>query len=287
MNKSASVLQGNAAARLFGAIACLLLLTLAAYGQGDRGSVTGTITDPSGGVTPNASIDVKNVETGAVFHGGASGTGNYVIPLPAGKYQMTVTVPGFKKYVRENVQVQVASATRQDIVLELGAVNDTVTITDTAPLMKTESGEISHTVTTDEVNQLPVLTISGGGVFGATPMGNIRNPLQESILLPGVAFANDQALVVNGMPSNSESIRIDGQESTSTIWKVAQQNSQGSVDAIQEVAVQTSNFAAEYGQAAGGYFNYTMKSGTNQLHGSAYDFFVNEFLNAGLPFTGP
>ncbi len=285
MTKSASILPGNAAARLFCAIACFLLFALAAYGQGDRGSVTGTITDPSGGVTPNASIDVKNVDTGAVFHGGASGTGNYVIPLPAGKYQMTVTVPGFKKYVRENVQVQVASATRQDIVLELGAVNDTVTITDVAPLMKTESGEISHTVTTDEVNQLPVLTIAGGSWFGATGMGNIRNPLQESILLPGVAFSNDQALVVNGMPSNSETIRIDGQESTSTIWKVLQQNSQGSVDAIQEVAVQTSNFAAEYGQAAGGYFNYTMKSGTNQLHGSAYDFFVNEFLNAGLPFT--
>jgi hypothetical protein len=115
-----------------------------AYGQGDRGSITGTITDPSGGVTPNAPIDVKNVETGAVFHGGTSGTGNYVIPVPVGTYQMTVAVPGFKKYIRENVEVRVASATRQDIVLELGAVNDTVTVTDTAPLMKTESGEISH-----------------------------------------------------------------------------------------------------------------------------------------------
>ena len=85
--------------------------------------------------------------------------------------------------------------------------------------------------------------------------------------------------------SNSESIRTEGQDSTSTIWKVSQQNSQGSVDAIQEVAVQTSNFAPEYGQAAGGYFNYTMKSGTNQFHGSGYDYLANEALNAGLPFT--
>ncbi len=129
------------------------------------------------------------------------------------------------------------------------------------------------------------MTTAGGSWFGAMGMGNIRNPLQEIILLPGVAFANDQSLVVNGLPSNSESIRIEGQDSTSTIWKVEQQNSQGGMDAIQEVAIQTSNFAAEFGQAAGGYFNYTMKSGTNQFHGSGYDYFVNEFLNAGLPFT--
>ncbi len=96
------------------------------------------------------------------------------------------------------------------------------------------------------------------------------------ILLPGTAFQNDLAVVVNGLPANSENIRIEGQDSTSNIWKIAQQNSQGGVDAIQEVAIQTSNFAAEFGQAAGGYFNYTMKSGTNKFHGSGYDYFVNE-----------
>ncbi len=109
-------------------------------------------------------------------------------------------------------------------------------------------------------------------------MGNIRNPLQEMILLPGTAFTNDTAVVVNGLPANSENIRIEGQDSTSNIWKIAQQNSQGSVDAIQEVAIQTSNFNAEYGQAAGGYFNYTMKSGTNTVPWRRYDYFVNEGL---------
>ena len=113
-------------------------------------------------------------------------------------------------------------------------------------------------------------------------MGNIRNPLQISGLLPGVSFGNDKSMVVNGLPSNSEAIRIEGQDSTGNIWKVLQQLSQGaSVDAIQEVSVQTSNFAAEYGQVGGGYFNFTMKSGTNQFHGSGYDYFVNEALNAG------
>jgi hypothetical protein len=275
------VLRANVALRSASVVASLLLCALAAFGQGNRGSITGTITDPQGGVTPNASIDVKNMDTGELFHGGASGTGNYVIPVPVGKYELSVTASGFKKYVRENLEVVGATDTRIDVRLELGATTDTITITDEAPLLKTESGEISHTITADEVSQLPVLTTNGGG----GPFGNIRDPLQEIVLLPGTAYVNGLAIVVNGLPANSENIRIEGQDSTSNIWKIAQQNSQGSVEAIQEVAIQTSNFAAEYGQAAGGYFNYTMKSGTNSFHGSGYDFFVNEALNAGTPFT--
>ena len=275
------VLRANFGLRTVSVVAFVLLGALAAFGQGNRGSLTGTITDPQGGVTPNASVDVKNMDTGELFHGGASSTGNYVIPVPVGKYELSVTAAGFKKYVRENLEVEGATDTRVDVRLELGATTDTITITDEAPLLKTESGEISHTITTDEVSQLPVLTTNGGG----GPFGNIRDPLQEIILLPGTAYVNGLAIVVNGLPANSENIRIEGQDSTSNIWKIAQQNSQGSVEAIQEVAIQTSNFAAEYGQAAGGYFNYTMKSGTNQYHGSGYDYFVNEALNAGLPFT--
>jgi len=267
--------------RCLAALVGLLLAALAAFGQGGNGSITGTIADSSGAVVPNVSIQVKNSETGTVFNGGTSSTGNYVVSVPAGKYELTVTASGFKKYVRSNMVVETASNTRLDVTLEVGAVSDTVTVTDVAPLMKTESGEVSHTMATHDVNDLPLLTTNGGG--GA--FGNIRDPLQEIVLLPGTAYQNGLAVVVNGLPANSESIRIEGQDSTSNIWKIAQQNSQGSVDAIQEVAVQTSNFNAEYGQAAGGYFNYTMKSGTNSFHGSAYDYLVNEALNAGLPFT--
>ena len=273
--------SGRFALRCVSVVACLLLLALAAFGQGGNGTITGTITDASGGVAPNVSIDAKNSDTGAVFHGGTSATGNYVIPVPAGKYEITITASGFKKYVRSNITVVTAADTRQDVSLDVGATSETVQVTDVAPLMKTESGEVSHTISTADVNDLPVLTTNGGG----GPFGNIRDPLQEIILLPGTTYQNGAAIVVNGLPANSENIRIDGQDSTSNIWKIAQQNSQGGVDAIQEVAVQTSNFAAEFGQAAGGYFNYTMKSGTNVFHGSGYDYFVNEALNAGLPFT--
>src|SRR5215475_13877731 len=265
----------------------LLLLVLAgAFAQSTNGTITGTISDPSGAVVPTAQIEVKNQDTGIVYRGGTSSTGNFVIPVPAGNYELTVNAMGFKKYVQQNIQVVVAADTRKDVKLEVGQASDVVTVTEAAPLLKTESGEMSHLVTINDADNLPVLTIAGGGYTGATTMGNIRNPLQTSLLLPGVAFANDMELVVNGLPSNSESIRIEGQDSTGTIWKVYQQRSQPeSVDAIQEVAVQTSNWAAEYGQAGGGYFNFTMKSGTNQLHGSAYDYLVNEAFNAGLPWT--
>jgi hypothetical protein len=267
--------------RCLTALACLLLFALAAYGQGGNGSITGTVTDSSGAVAPNVSLAAKNTDTGVVYPGGTSNTGNYVVSVPAGKYELTVTAAGFKKFVRSNMVVQTASDTRLDVTLEVGAINDTITVTTEAPLLKTESGEVSHTMQTSDVTDLPVLTTNGGG--GA--YGNIRDPLQEIVLLPGTSYTNGLAVVVNGLPANSENIRIEGQDSTSNIWKIAQQNSQGGVDAIQEVAVQTSNFSAEYGQAAGGYFNYTMKSGTNAWHGSGYDYFVNEALNAGLPFT--
>ena len=274
-------------ASLYAKFTCLLVFALVAFGQGDRGSITGTIIDPQNAAVPTASIDVKNTSTGEVFHGGTSSTGNYVIPVPTGKYEVTVTAQGFKKFVRTNVEVAVATDSRVDVKLDLGGVTETVTVTEQAPLMKTESGEVSHTVSTEDVTQLPVLTTNGSG--GATGMGNIRDPLQEIVLLPGATYARDffggSEVTINGLPSNSENIRIDGQDANYNIWKIQQQNSQGGVDAIQEVAVQTSNYNAEYGQAAGGYFNYTMKSGTNTFHGSAYDYFVNEALNAGLPFT--
>ena len=198
------------------AAAIILLAGATAFAQSNQGTITGAISDPVGAVIAAAQIQVKNSETGVVYNGGTSSTGNYVIVVPAGIYEITVTVPGFKKYVQSNVQVVVATDTRKDVKLDIGAATEQVTVADSAPLLKTESGEMSHVVETREVVDLPLLTISGGGYAGATAGGNIRNPLQTSALLPGVAFGNDMEVVVNGLPSNSETIRIEGQDSTGT-----------------------------------------------------------------------
>jgi len=257
-----------------------------AAGQSDRGTITGTISDPAGAVVQGAKIEVKNQDTGQVFQGGTSATGNYVIAMPAGRYSLTVTVQGFKKYVRENLQVAVATDTRQDVTLEVGAATESVTVTEEAPLLKTESGEVSHNVSSEEADNLPVLTLNGPTAFLASNgFGNIRDPLAVTQLLPGVTYSPDGGISVNGLPASSEAIRIEGQDATDGLWNQKTQINQSGMDAIQEVAIQTSNFAAEYGQAGGGYLNLTMKSGANQYHGSLYMYTVNEALNAGLPFT--
>jgi Carboxypeptidase regulatory-like domain len=262
-------------------ITVLLLCCTAAFAQSDRGTITGEISDPAGAVVAGALVEAKNAASGAVFQAASTNTGNYTLSqLPAGDYDLTVAVAGFKKYVRPNITVQVAGTLRIDVSLEVGSASESVTVTEAAPLLKTESGELSHNMTTDRVDSLPLINLGyGSGV------GNVRNPLQAINLVPGSAFANDNTLRVNGLPANTQSIRIEGQDATNGQHREFNQVNQASLDAIQEVSVQVSNYAAEYGQAGGGYFNYTMKSGTNQLHGSAYDYFVNEVLNAGTPFT--
>ena len=183
--------------------------------------------------------------------------------------------------------VEVAGTLRVDASLEVGTASESVTVTEVVRQLKTEGGEVSHNVSTDTLNNLPILTLVGAaaGIGSANSLGNIRNPLASVQLLPGARITTDTIMRINGMPSNSQSINIEGQDATNGFFKQQNQINQAGVEAIQEVAIQTSNFAAEYGQAGGGYFNYTMKSGTNQLHGSGFDYFVNEALNAGLPFT--
>ena len=257
-----------------------VLVVGAAFAQGDNGTITGTISDPAGAVIAGATLVVRNVETGAAYQVGSSATGNYVVAVPAGNYELSVAVAGFKKFVRQNLAVPVAQTLRIDVSLEVGAATESVTVTEAAPLLKTESGELSHNVATDTLNNLPVL-----GIGAAASTAGIRNPYAVLQVLPGADWRPDSSIRINGMPSNSQALRLEGQESTNGIASSTQSQSQPSVDAIEEFAIQTSNYAAEYGQAGGGYFNVTMKSGTNQLHGSAYEYFVNEDLNAGQPFT--
>jgi hypothetical protein len=258
----------------------LLLLTPAVFAQSDRGNISGTVADPSGAVVASAKIDVRNVDNGAVYASGTSATGNYeVAQLPTGNYELTVTAAGFKKYIKQNIFLPAAQTVRVDAILEVGANTDVITVIDTAPLLKSESSEISHNLPVDQLNNLPILQVGS----------QIRNPYSAASLLPGVEFnqisGSYQNIRVNGLPSNTQSLRVDGQDSTNGMWQIYTWQTQPSVDAVQEVAVQTSNFAAEWGQAGGGVFNLTMRSGTNSYHGSGFDYMTNEALNAGLAFT--
>ncbi len=253
-----------------------------AFGQGDRGTITGTVSDPAGAVVAAAPVQARHIETGTTYESATTNTGNYTLSqLPVGTYELEVTVPGFKKFVRSALTVKVAETLRVDIALEVGSATESVTVTEAVSLLKTESGELSHNVPTETVDSLPILGI-GSSVAGSSA---IRNPQAVAYLLPGAYVAENSNLRVNGAPGNTASYRLEGQDASNGQVPATQAQVQPSVDAIQEVTVQTSNFAAEYGQVGGGFFNYTMKSGTNQLHGSAYDYYVNEAFNAATPWV--
>jgi uncharacterized protein (UPF0333 family) len=105
------------------------LYAISAFAQSDRGTITGTIADPAGAVVAAAAIEVRNVASEAVYQVGSSATGNYVVQVPTGNYQLTVTVPGFKKYIRQNIAVPVEQTVRIDVVLEVGSNAESVTVT--------------------------------------------------------------------------------------------------------------------------------------------------------------
>jgi len=262
------------------AVLCLLLLIPAAFAQTDRGTITGTVSDPTGAMIPNAPIEAKNIETGAAYKVEASATGNYTIAnLPAGPYQVAVSASGFKQYVRTGITVLVAQTLRVDIKLEVGSITETVNVSADAPLLKTESGEMSHNVTSDTMDNLPMLSTAGGMRDAYAAMNLLPGAFQGTA--PGAIFGT---MRINGMPGGSLALRIEGQDATQTAWTQAAGMSQPSVDSIEETAIQTSNFAAEFGQAGGGVFNMTVRSGTNGFHGSAFNYFRNEAFNAYPPY---
>ncbi|MFM2124663.1 MAG: hypothetical protein RL328_1114, partial [Acidobacteriota bacterium] len=260
----------------------LLLPAAALFAQNDRGTITGTVSDPAGAVVANGAIEARNLENGATYQTASSETGNYTLAqLPVGNYELSVTVSGFKRYVRTGLAVQVAQTMRIDVSLEVGSAAESVTVTDAAPLLKTESGELSHTIAGAKLADLPIL---GTGAQNASTWG-MRNAYSFTQLLPGTLFNSNTNIRVNGAVSNTQTIAIEGQDATDRFLPYSTVMTQPSADAIQEVAVQTSNFAAEFGQVGGGYFNMTMKSGTNQFHGTAYNYYANEAFNASQPYT--
>jgi hypothetical protein len=260
----------------------LAALASVAFGQAGNGTITGTISDPGGAVIANGSIDIRNTETGVSYTAASTATGNYTVQqLPVGTYEVSIEVPGFKKYVRSGITVAAAQVLRIDIALEVGAATESVTVQADASLLRTETGDVAHNITLSQLDELPILGI---GTANAGSNG-IRNPYNAVVFLPGVSYFANFAMIVNGAPTNTAGYRIEGLDNTNHTVAFAIMQNMPNADAIQEMAIQTSNYAPEFGQAGGGLFNVTMKSGTNQFHGTGFEYFVNEDLNAGLPFS--
>ena len=263
---------------LRGQLLVLFLVGIAtALAQGNRGSITGTISDPAGAVIVNVAVEGKNIESGAPYSTVTTETGNYTLSeLPPGNYEITFSAPGFRNLIRGPLTVGARQILRIDGTLQVGTATESVTVTDAATLLITESAEIGYNVTTRRLADLPVGN-----------MGAVRNAIRQAAqLMPGVNFTPGffGGVKINGTPTDGYNLRIDGMDNTYTLGNLLVTQVQPSVEAIEEYSIQTSNFAAELGQAGGAIFNVNMKSGTNQYHGSVYDFWAHDSLYASSPY---
>ncbi|HYO80210.1 MAG TPA: carboxypeptidase regulatory-like domain-containing protein [Bryobacteraceae bacterium] len=238
------------------------------HAQLDRGTITGTVTDPAGAVVPAATITLTHTGTQGVSTATSNENGQFSRPnLPIGQYRMTVEAAGFKRSVREDVELGVTQVLRLDVQLEIGSATESVQVTAEVPRLQTDTPQISTSLTSSSLTNLP-LSFSGGRQAESFAY----------MITPGVSGGTFESHI-NGSTSFSKETLVDGASVTV--------NQGGdfapmavSVEALQEVRFQTSGMTAEYGRTQAGVFNYVMKSGTNQVHGSAYFGLRNEALNA-------
>jgi outer membrane receptor protein involved in Fe transport len=273
-------------------VSCLAALVVSgAFGQSDRGTITGRVTDPSGAVIVGVKVRAENAATRNVLETLTTDTGSFTLAqVPVGAWDVTVEAPGFKKFTSLKNTIQVAQTIRVDATLEVGASAESVVVEATAVAIRTEDANISATVTNQLFVELPIQWTNG--FYGNAA---VRNPLSVAQVLPGMSggtsYFSSQGLTaggssINGAVPGTFKALVDGQDSTNLYTPAFFFYQQPSVESLEEVSLQTGNYAAEFGQAQGGIFNFTAKSGTNQYHGGAFYRLSNEDLNAHQPYTG-
>jgi hypothetical protein len=239
--------------------------------------LVGTVTDNTGAVIPKAGIVFRDLDSNSTFNSETTATGNFTIPsVPAGKYILTVSAPGFKTYEQSGITIQVAQTASANVTLQIGSAGEVIEVSADAQIIQTDDAQQSTTISREQLNTLPI-NFAGNQA--------IRDPLAFAKLTPGVYQSGQTGIRVNGLPSTSFKITLEGQDMTNANLADREDENHPSVEALQEFALQTSTFAAEFGQVGGGLFNFTARSGTNQLHGAAYGYFENEALNAQQKFA--
>jgi hypothetical protein len=243
------------------------------FGQSDRGTLTGQVTDPSGAAVPHVTVVATNQATGVKYTSTTTDSGNYVISqLPPGAYEISAEAPGFRKRVQRDVNINVAQTSTLNPMLELGPVEQVIEVTGAAPVIESTTSDVGTVVPTRNVIDLPLAVAN-----------NMRSPESFIFLTPGVTTDNPrnptQNVQINGSPSRAKEIVFDGAsaanpESGGILFTYP------SVEAVQEFKLLSTNYSAEYGRTGGGFEIFTAKSGGNEFHGSAFEYFRNEKLDA-------
>ena len=266
---------------IFGAIAALgVWICFAgafAGAQSDRGSVAGTVTDPSGSGITGAKVTVTNTAMGTQSGTVTTGAGQYTVPeLQAGTYSVTVVASGFTTLVRNGITVSVGETAHIDLQLGVGQASMTVTVNEDAPLLQTDNVQNNIEVSTKDMNELP---------FNVAGIGSVRDPMSFAALAPGTIVGGWNDIHIEGSPATTYRVFMDGLDDTSAVKGAISDESQPSVESLASQTLLVNNYSAEFGQSAGGIFDYTSKSGGNRLHGTAFNYLENEDLDAGQPFN--
>jgi hypothetical protein len=262
--------------------ALLLGIALTAFSQFETATLTGTVTDPAGGVISNAAVKATNEATNVQASTTTNSEGRYVFTgLRPGVYRLTATAPGFKQFSSGGLELQVNQAARSDIQLTVGAVTEEVSVTAEPATLETESASRGAVIDRRKMIELPLngrdynqLALLSPGVLTATPR-------LQSVGFKGV-------FNVNGNRAFQNAFQLDGVDNTSYSNSFRGMNTQivqPSVEAIQEFKIQTNAYSAEFGRSSGALINATIRSGTNQVHGSLYEFFRNDNLDASNFFA--
>jgi hypothetical protein len=261
-------------------ISCLLLFPCNSFAQEFRATISGTVTDPTGAVVPGASVAVQETSTGTISRTTSDAAGQYVVPfLLPGNYTITVAASGFETLTRTAVTLQAQEHPIIDLRLKVGTASQTVTVSGEAPLLSQASATIGDVISTDSVADLPL---------------NGRAPMMLAELSVGVEteaapeqshpFDNNNmnSFSIGGTPLQTSEVLLDGSPDETMLGSLAFSPTQ---DSVSEVSVQPFATDASFGHTIGGVMNEVTKSGTNQLHGTAYEFGQISGIDANTYFS--
>jgi hypothetical protein len=250
------------------------------FGQATEGTILGTLTDATGAVVSNAVVNVESLGTGVVRTTRSNNLGEYLVSnLPLGTYSVSTDAPGFKRAVQPQVTITVKARVRVDFQLEIGDTTQIVEVTAIPALIKTDTAETGGVVNRELLQDMPVFS---------------RNFMSLAALVPGTTGGggssrqrdfSGSAITIGGASAEANNFIVDG--ISNNMEFSGAMGVTPAIDAIQEFAVQTSQYSAEFGRSGGGVVNVAIRSGTNEYHGFAYDYLRNDKLDARpYDFTG-
>ena len=259
----------------------VVLLPCLAWGQ-VSGSISGTVTDPTGSVIPGATVTATAVETKAAVAAKTSGEGRYqFLELRPGVYDVQADAPGFKKLTRSGVTLEVAGRITLDLAMDVGTSTEVVSVTAEAPQLRTEDEQIGEVIDQTMIRNLPQLdrnplelvqlsgNVSGSGISGPTCYAG------------GCGSAD---LTISGGRTMSLDYTVDGINISTGRWHGIEWTAVPTMESVAEFKVITGGMSAEYGRSSGGLVEVVTQGGTNQLHGQGFEYFRNQLLNANSWF---